>query len=89
MEVIFSVVLLRTAKYAARHSFIKLSNFAVDSRLTFSEKDTLEAREDTLELDDFRRGLGRLISDIASVRFSVTKYFKFLVENLQSADLAT
>ena len=66
MEVIFSVVLLKTDKYAARHSFIKLSNFAVDSRRTFSENDTLEARDDTLELEDFLRGFGRFISDIAS-----------------------
>ena len=72
MEVIFSVVLLKTAKYAARHSFIKLSNFAVDSRRTFSEKDTLDARDDTLEFEDLLRGLDRFISDISSVRSSVT-----------------
>ena len=72
MEVIFSVLLLKTAKYAARHSFIKLSNFEVDSRRTFSEKDTLDARDDTLELEDLLRGLDRFISDISSVSSSVT-----------------
>ena len=43
---------------------MKLSNFAVDSRRTFSEKDTLEAREDRLEFDDLLNGLFRLSSDM-------------------------
>ena len=64
MDVIFSVVLLKTAKYAARHSFIKLSNFAVDSRRTFSEKDTFDALDERLEMEDFLTGFARLISDI-------------------------
>lgn len=47
---------------------MKLSNFAVDSRRTFSEKETLDVREDTLELEDLLKGFPRFISDITSDR---------------------
>lgn len=64
MDVIFSVVLLKTARYAARHSFMKLSNLAVDSRRTFSEKDTLDALDEILELEDLLTGLPNFTSDM-------------------------
>lgn len=43
---------------------MKLSNLAVDSRRTFSEKETFDALDDILEVEDFLTGFTRFISDI-------------------------
>ena len=45
--------------------------FAVDSRRTFSEKETLDVREDTLELEDLLKGFPRFISDITPVGYYI------------------
>lgn len=43
---------------------MKLSNLAVDSRRTFSEKDTLDALDEILEVEDFLTDLPSFTSDI-------------------------